>query len=202
MRTDRRLVGALLVSAMLLAACGAAATAPADSETSMAPAPGDGPSTTPAAQPTTPSTTPAPQPTTPSTTAQPVTSQPAMGESQVDDTTVTTAPPIVTKPTVTTSGAPGTTSPSGDAPIPVGMESMVADAKDDLAARLESSVSEIRLVRAEYFVWPDSSIGCPQPGMAYTQVQVDGARVVLGARSVEYHYHKGGLDPVFYCATA
>ena len=196
MRTDRRLIGGLLVGALLLAACGAAATVPADSESTMAPAQGDEPTTTPAAQPTTPLTTAQP------VTSQPDTSQPAIGGSQVDDTTVTTAPPTVTKPTVTTSGAPGTTSPSGDAPIPTGMESMVADAKEDLAGRLDLSVSEIRVSQAEYFVWPDSSIGCPQPGMAYTQVQVDGARVVLGAQGVEYHYHKGGLDPIFYCATA
>jgi hypothetical protein len=71
------------------------------------------------------------------------------------------------------------------------MEGLVNAAKQDLAKRLAISVDQINLVQATAVVWPDSSMGCPQPGMEYLQVPEDGALIVLEAQGNLYEYHRG-----------
>ncbi len=59
---------------------------------------------------------------------------------------------------------------------------------------------QITVVSAEAVVWPDASLGCPQPGMRYAQVPVDGALIQLEAAGRVYPYHTGGnqVEP-FLC---
>ena len=47
--------------------------------------------------------------------------------------------------------------------------------------------------------WRDGSIGCPEPGMNYTQALVPGIRVVLELDGVRYEYHAGGARSIFLC---
>lgn len=82
-----------------------------------------------------------------------------------------------------------------------GMESMIEMAKNDLARRLYIPIDEIHLVEARPVVWPDSSLGCPQPGMAYLQVPEDGALIVLQVGNISYKYHNGGNRGLFLCET-
>ena len=79
----------------------------------------------------------------------------------------------------------------------MGLEALVAAARADLAELLGVAESEIDVVLAESIVWPDASLGCPQPGMEYAQVQVEGWRTVLTHGGTSYAYHGGGsrLDP-------
>ena len=70
----------------------------------------------------------------------------------------------------------------------------------DLAGRLEVDPSAISVVSAEEVTWPDAAVGCPQPGMSYAQVLVNGTRIVLEAAGAEYHYHSGGGGDPFFCA--
>lgn len=88
------------------------------------------------------------------------------------------------------------TSPTPDVS---GMESLIEMAKKDLAQRLSVSVGEISLVEAKPVVWPDSSMGCPQPGMVYLQIPEDGALIVLQFEGVSYEYHNGGSRGLFLC---
>ena len=44
------------------------------------------------------------------------------------------------------------------------------------------------IVRAESVVWNDGSLGCPEPGMAYTQVLVNGYWVVIDAAGQTYDF--------------
>jgi hypothetical protein len=78
-------------------------------------------------------------------------------------------------------------------------ESQVQLAKEDLAGRLGVEANQIELVSAEAVIWPDGSLGCPQPGVAYTQVQQDGLRIVLQVGDKTYSYHSGGVRPPFLC---
>lgn len=80
-----------------------------------------------------------------------------------------------------------------------GMESLIEMAKKDLAQRLSISVGEINLVEAKPVVWPDSSMGCPQSGMAYLQIPEDGALIVLKFDGISYEYHNGGSRGLFLC---
>ena len=59
---------------------------------------------------------------------------------------------------------------------------------DDLLERLGVSREAIVVEQAGVVVWRDGSLGCPQPGMMYTQAPVDGYWVVLRSGSQEFDY--------------
>jgi hypothetical protein len=65
----------------------------------------------------------------------------------------------------------------------------------DLAAA-ESGLGRTTLVivSAEAVTWNDGSLGCPKPGVMYTQALVDGFRVVVAAgdRQLDYHMSQTG----------
>ena len=79
------------------------------------------------------------------------------------------------------------------------MQSLIEKAKEDLAQHLTVATTEINLVEAREVVWPDASLGCPQPGMKYKQVPEDGALIVLQAQGTVYEYHNGGSRGLFLC---
>ncbi len=79
------------------------------------------------------------------------------------------------------------------------INSLVEQAIADLARRESVAPSEITLERYEEVTWPDSSLGCPHPGMLYRQVPADGARIVLKLGEVLWEYHSGGRRSLFLC---
>ncbi len=83
-----------------------------------------------------------------------------------------------------------------------GLQPLIDQAVADLAKRLGVDSATVALVRAELVVWPDASLGCPQPGMEYPQVPTDGSLIVLSYGGREYRYHTGGNRYVpFLCET-
>ncbi len=88
---------------------------------------------------------------------------------------------------------------SAPAPQSPGLEKLVAQAKEDLANRLTISPQQIALLETEEVVWPDASLGCPQPDMVYKQVPQDGVIIKLGFENQIYHYHSGGNRTPFLC---
>ncbi len=78
---------------------------------------------------------------------------------------------------------------------------LVDFAKRALADHLGIGVDEIELLLIEEVTWRDGSLGCPQPGMAYTQALVNGSRLILEAEGREWHYHSGGGRDPFLCLT-
>ena len=76
---------------------------------------------------------------------------------------------------------------------------MIELAKQDLAQRLSVAVDQITVVSSEYTDWPDSSLGCPQPGMAYSQVITPGYRIVLEQGQKQYDYHTGLKSMLVLC---
>lgn len=68
----------------------------------------------------------------------------------------------------------------------------VADAAvADLESRTGSGDEPVRVILARRETFPDGAIGCPQPGMSYTQALVEGYRVVLGRGDREWLYTAG-----------
>jgi hypothetical protein len=60
------------------------------------------------------------------------------------------------------------------------------------AASLASVAREqLVIVRAESVVWNDGSLGCPEPGMEYTQALVNGYWVVIKAAGQTYDFRVG-----------
>ena len=70
------------------------------------------------------------------------------------------------------------------------LDPVVADA----AARAGMSTNEVRVVSATEAQWPDGGLGCPQPGMRYTQALVDGYRIIVrvGDRELDYRVRGPG----------
>lgn len=92
---------------------------------------------------------------------------------------------------------------NGEAPVEekpqTEVDSPSALAITDLSNRLGISGNDIEVVTEEKVTWRDGSLGCPQPGMMYTQALVEGALIVLRAGGRDYSYHAGAGKPPFYC---
>jgi hypothetical protein len=84
-------------------------------------------------------------------------------------------------------------------PLDPSLEKIVTQAKNDLANRLAIEPRQIELLEVASVTWPDGSLGCPQPGMEYTQVQVDGLRLRFRVADRSYEYHSGGKRQPFLC---
>lgn len=54
--------------------------------------------------------------------------------------------------------------------------------------------ADVRVTSAISVTWPDGSLGCPQPGMVYTQALVPGYRILVraGDRDLQYHASRSG----------
>jgi hypothetical protein len=101
-----------------------------------------------------------------------------------------------------TSGGTGVESLSGESVTPDPQSpyySLVIKAVEDLAGRLSVDVEEIGVLDVQEVVWPDSSLGCPLPGMAYKQVPEDGLLIRLEVDGQVYEYHSGGMRDPFLC---
>lgn len=78
----------------------------------------------------------------------------------------------------------------------------VATAMADLAERSETDPGDVTITSLEQVTWRDGSLGCPQPGMAYSQALVDGQRLVLAVASdptQSFDYHAGPRGAFSYC---
>ena len=102
--------------------------------------------------------------------------------------------------------AEGPAPPSDASPVPAtlsgqagSLQSVVEAALDDAARRSGVARKDITVVRAESVTWPDSSLGCPQPGLAYAQALVPGYRVELRAGSQQLDYHAALRGPPTLC---
>ena len=96
-------------------------------------------------------------------------------------------------------GAVGPIVPTLSSPT---VENLVLQAKEDLVQRLSTQVDQIELVEVAAVVWPDGGLGCPQPGVVYTQVPRDGLLIRLRVGKRTYQYHSGGGRSPFLCERA
>lgn len=103
-------------------------------------------------------------------------------------------------------GASTTTGPASPSVTPqdTDLRARARVAIADLVDRIGVDASDITVVRSEAVTWRDSSVGCPQEGMVYTDALVDGWLIVLAAGGTEYEYHAGSspagqATAPFYC---
>jgi hypothetical protein len=87
---------------------------------------------------------------------------------------------------------------SGGVSIPPDAVGVVSEARADAARRTGISEDAWVAERVEARDWPDASLGCPQPGMNYSQVVTPGYLIVLRSGSRALEYHSGGHHAV-YC---
>jgi hypothetical protein len=58
---------------------------------------------------------------------------------------------------------------------------------------------QLVIVRAESVVWNDGSLGCPEPGMMYTQALVNGYWVVIDVAGQKYDFRVGSRGSFRLC---
>lgn len=76
---------------------------------------------------------------------------------------------------------------------------MLAAIVADAGQRTGVTQDEVELMTAEAVTWSDGSLGCPEPGMMYTQALVAGYRVVVRAAGETLTYHAGQDGDARYC---
>jgi hypothetical protein len=98
------------------------------------------------------------------------------------------------------SSSNGSLTPASDQPTQesagpgaVDLPASVVDPVVAEVARLaDVPVDQVTVVSAEAVTFPDGSLGCPQPGMVYTQAMVDGYKIVAEAGGKTYDYRGSG----------
>lgn len=87
----------------------------------------------------------------------------------------------------------------GGAPEELSMDQQIKDAIADLAGRTGVAVDAITVKEARAVQWSSGAMGCPKPGMNYTQALVPGIRLLLEAEGTIYYYHGGRQTSLFNC---
>lgn len=147
-----------------------------------------------------------------SAAAEQTSEQPGEAEAAESDESSDIAPEDSTKPTPTTrpsSAAPADTVPDEEAPAVTGEvpEALINQVFDHAEGHTNSARSAMTVVTAEAVTWSDGSLGCPEPGMNYTQALVDGYWVKLSVGDAMLDYRlsanggmklceSGGLPPL------
>jgi hypothetical protein len=105
------------------------------------------------------------------------------------------APPTTVAPSPTAPSS-GTTAPMT---APTGIPATHwAALLSDLATR-GIATEGIEVVTARSVTWPNGALGCPKPGMAYTQMIIDGYQVVVTVGGKTYDYRFGGTATPRLC---
>jgi hypothetical protein len=86
-----------------------------------------------------------------------------------------------------------------DPKTPLGLNEQIALARKDLAQRQGADASPITLVAARHVTWRSGALGCPGPGMSYTQALVPGVLIILQAGNENFSYHAENNGVPFYC---
>jgi hypothetical protein len=85
---------------------------------------------------------------------------------------------------------PTSTPPPGSA-VPQEILDLILDEAASLAGVPRE---QLTIERAEAVTWGDGSLGCPEPGVMYTQMLVDGYWVVIGAGDQTFDFRGSGTS--------
>lgn len=108
--------------------------------------------------------------------------------------------PSTSAPTAPTPVPPMTpAAPPPVAPTDPQLVALVATARADAARRAGLPAEQFLLVSAEPVTWSDGSLGCPQPGMMYTQALAPGFRVHLRGAGRDWLYHASQRSQPVLC---
>jgi hypothetical protein len=76
---------------------------------------------------------------------------------------------------------------------------IVEPVRADAATRAGVDRSAVEIVQAAAVEWSDGSLGCPEPGMLYTQAIVSGWHVVVRAGGRDFDYRVTGPGQFRLC---
>jgi hypothetical protein len=87
----------------------------------------------------------------------------------------------------------------GNQSTPSDVQSIIDAATHDAASRLNIDPDAVEIVNTKRVTWSDGSLGCPAPGMQYTQALVPGYRVILRAGRQQFDYHAAANGHLVLC---
>lgn len=73
------------------------------------------------------------------------------------------------------------------------LDPILVDARDRL------DTDDVTVLVGEAVTWPNGSLGCPEPGMMYTQALVDGFKVVVTDGTTQLDYRVGNAGAFLLC---
>jgi hypothetical protein len=79
------------------------------------------------------------------------------------------------------------------------LQSIVDAARKDAVSRVGVPANAITVQSALRVTWRDGSLGCPEPGVQYTQALVPGWRVILRAGDQTLDYHAAANGHLILC---
>jgi hypothetical protein len=83
--------------------------------------------------------------------------------------------------------------------VAMNVNQQLSFSKQDLADRLGIDADAIKIKLARQITWRSGALGCPKPGMNYTQALVPGVLILLDADGETYGYHAQKNQKPFYC---
>ncbi|GAB3068940.1 hypothetical protein [Nocardioides zeae] len=94
---------------------------------------------------------------------------------------------------------PSTLSPSDGSGSDDGADEVLAGAIADLAERESVPSGEVVVVSDAAVQWRSGALGCPEPGMTYTQAITPGRQILLEVAGETFAYHAATDGPASYC---
>ena len=101
-------------------------------------------------------------------------------------------PPLPASASPVASMLPGSSSAADSQPA-------VDAALRDAAAHLGISQANLKVDQAEPRQWGDSSLGCPKPGLMYSQVVTPGFVIIISGAGKQLEYHADTRGQVVLC---
>ena len=83
--------------------------------------------------------------------------------------------------------------------VSMNLNEQISFSRKDLADRLGIELDAIKLTAARKVTWRSGALGCPKPGMNYTQALVPGVLILLNVGDEAYGYHAKTDGKPFYC---
>ena len=134
----------------------------------------------------------------PGASADPIATTTPAPTTDEDDMT-STGQPDDTSPTSVPVPPPASDLPIGDVPAQVLELPEVQAAIKAEAQRTGVDIDDVTVAGYAEVTWRDGSLGCPKPGMMYTQALVPGHQLVLEVNG-EYASYHAGKNAFTYCA--
>ena len=94
----------------------------------------------------------------------------------------------------TDSGARAETGPPNEASGAQSMQPMLEQIRADAAQSAGVALDHVKVRTVESVTWSDGSLGCPEPGMMYTQALVRGYRIRVDAAGTMLGNHAGRAE--------
>ena len=79
------------------------------------------------------------------------------------------------------------------------MQPMLDRIRADAGQRAGVPLDNVKVLTVESVTWADGSLGCPEPGVMYTQALVRGHRVRVDAGGTILLYHSGAQNTFVHC---